>query len=154
LVRTFRNLARHPLILATAAGVVGGLGTVTPPPPVQSVVDLLAGATVPCALFALGGSLVGVPVSHARREVAVLTALKLVVHPLLVALMAYLVVPLEPTAAMGTVIVAALPTGAMVFVLAQRYETYVLRSSTAVLATHVVSVVTVSLLLAAYAGAR
>jgi predicted permease len=153
LARTFRNLARHPLILATLAGIVGGLTTVSPPPPVQSVIDLLAGATVPCALFALGGSLVGVPVSHARREVVVLTLLKLVAHPVLVALMAYVVLPLEPTVAMATVIVAALPTGAMVFVLAQRYESYVLRSSTVVLVTHVGSVATVSALLAAYTPA-
>lgn len=151
LSRTFRNLARHPLILATAAGIAGGLTTVSPPTPVQSVIDLLAGATVPCALFALGGSLVGVPVSEARREVAVLTVAKLVVHPLAVAGMVYVVLPLEPTVAMASVVVAALPTGAMVFVLAQRYETYVLRASTVVLVSHVASVATVSALLVAYA---
>lgn len=151
LARTFANLARHPLILATAAGIVGGLTPISPPAPVQTVIDGLAGATVPCALFALGGSLVGVPISEARREVALLTTLKLVVHPALVAVMAYLVLPLAPTVAMATVIVAALPTGAMVFVLAQRYETYVLRSSTIVLVSHIASVLTVSALLAWFA---
>lgn len=152
IARTFRNLARHPLILATLAGIAGGLTTIAPPTPVQTFLDLLAGATVPCALFALGGSLVGVPISQARREVAVLTAVKLLVHPLLVAAMVYLVVPLPPTVAMASVVVAALPTGAMVFVIAQRYDTYVLRSSTAVLASHVGSVVTVSALLAVFAS--
>ncbi len=150
--QTFKSLARNPLILASAAGIVGGLTPVSPPAPAQTVLDLLAGATVPCALFALGGSLVGVPLSEARREIALLTFLKLVVHPALVALMVYVVVPLPPTLAMAAVIVAALPTGAMVFVIAQRYETYVLRSSTVVLASHVASVITVSALLVAYGG--
>lgn len=154
LARTFRSLARHPLILATAAGIVGGLVPADPPAPAQSVIDLLAGATVPCALFALGGSLVGVPISEARREVAVLVALKLLVHPLLVAAMAYLVLPLPPTVAMASVIVAALPTGAMVFVLAERYESYVRRASTVVLVSHVASVATVSALLVAFAPGR
>jgi predicted permease len=152
IARTFRNLARHPLILATLAGITGGLTTVAPPTPAQTVLDLLAGATVPCALFALGGSLVGAPLSRARRAVAALTGVKLLVHPLLVATMVYLVVPLPPTVAMASVVVAALPTGAMVFVIAQRYETYVLRSSTAVLASHVGAVVTVSALLVAFSS--
>jgi predicted permease len=150
--RTFASLARHPLILATVAGVVGGLVPFGPPAPVARVIELLAGATVPCALFALGGSLVGVPLSEARREVALLVALKLVAHPLLVAAMVYVVVPLEPTVAMASVIVAALPTGAMVFVLAERYDSYVRRASTVVLVSHVASVATVSALLVAYGG--
>ena len=55
------------------------------------------------------------------------------------------------TVAMASVNIAALPTGAMVFVTAQRYETYVLRSSTLVPVSHVASVATVSSLLAVYA---
>lgn len=151
LTQTFHGLVKHPLILATAAGILGGLTTVSPPAPAQTVIDLLAGATVPCALFALGGSLVGVPISEARREVALLTALKLIVHPALVAATVYLLLPLPAPMAAGAVMVAALPTGAMVFIIAQRYETYVLRSSTVVLMSHVASVVTVSALLVAYA---
>ncbi len=152
LARILRSLARHPLILASAAGIIGGLVPLSPPAPVQSVIVLLAGATVPCALFALGGSLVGVPISEARREVAVLAALKLVVHPLLVAAMVYVVLPLEATTAMASVIVAALPTGVMVFVLAERYESDVRRASTTVLVSHLASVATVSALLVAFAG--
>ena len=152
LARTWRSLARHPLILAAAAGIVGGLVPASPPAPAESVIDLLAGATVPCALVALGGSLVGVPVSEARREVAVLVALKLLVHPLWVAAMVYVVLPLEATAAMAGVVVAALPTGAMVFVLAERYQSYVRRASTVLRVSHVASGATVSALLVALAG--
>ena len=148
-----RNLATHPIILAVFLGVLAGMAELVPPAPVQSVIDLLAGATVPCALFALGGSLVGVPLSTAKREVATLTCLKMIVHPALVALFVYLVLPLEPMLAATTVIVTALPTATMVYVMAQRYDSYVLRSSTVVLVTHVVSVVTVSALLAFYGSA-
>ncbi len=145
-----RSLATHPIILAVSLGIVAGVLGLAPPAPLQTVIELLAGATVPCALFALGGSLVGVPLSDAKREVAVLSTLKMLVHPALVALFVYVLIPLEPTLAMTTLIVTALPTATMVFVMAQRYETYVLRSSTVVLVTHVISVATVSALLAWY----
>ncbi|TVQ36768.1 MAG: AEC family transporter [Geminicoccaceae bacterium] len=145
-----RSLATHPIILAVFFGVVAGSIGFVPPGPLQRVIELLAAATVPCALFALGGSLVGVPISDAKREVATLSLLKMLVHPALVAVFVYLVVPLEPTLAATTVIVTALPAATMVYVMAQRYECYVLRSSTIVLVTHVISVVTVSALLAFY----
>jgi predicted permease len=47
----------------------------------------------------------------------------------------------------AAVITAALPTAATVFVVAQRYDCFVLRSSTVVLVTHLVSVVTLTGLL-------
>ncbi|MEO1090136.1 MAG: AEC family transporter [Pseudomonadota bacterium] len=145
-----RNLSTHPLILAVFAGTAASIVGLVPPTPAQTVIDLLAGAAIPCALFALGGSLVGVPVSAAVGEVATLSLVKMLAHPALVAVFVYLVLPLDPVTAMGTVIAAALPTATMVFVMAQRYETYVVRSSTVVLVTHVVAVATVSGLLIAF----
>jgi predicted permease len=57
---------------------------------------------------------------------------------------------LDPMNVIVLTLVAGLPTAATVFVLAQRYETYVMRASTVVLVSHVVAVVTVSAFLAAF----
>ncbi|MGF1477474.1 MAG: AEC family transporter [Geminicoccaceae bacterium] len=147
LARIALNLIKNPLIIAVFGGFAVALAGLTLPAPLMGYLDTLSAATVPCALFALGGSLVGVPVTEAKREIFLTSALKLLVHPLLVALFAYVIIPLEPTMALATVIVAALPAGASVFVLAQRYEVYVRRASSVVLFTHLASVLTVTALL-------
>jgi len=54
----------------------------------------------------------------------------------------------EPWAA-AVVIQAALPTGALVFVLAQQYGIFVQRATATIMVSTVVSVVTLSLLFAA-----
>ena len=50
----------------------------------------------------------------------------------------------------GVVLLSALPTGALVFVIAQRYGVYEQRSSAIILVSTILSVFTVSGLLAAY----
>jgi hypothetical protein len=52
----------------------------------QQFGSLLAGAAAPVALFALGATLFGQPVRAAAGEVTAISLLKLIVHPLLVAL--------------------------------------------------------------------
>ena len=48
------------------------------------------------------------------------------------------------------VLISALPTGALVFVVAQRYNLYVQRGSAAVLVSTVLSVITISVLMVLY----
>jgi predicted permease len=55
--------------------------------------------------------------------------------------------PLRPELAVATIVTASLPTGASVFVLAERYGIYATRASSLVLATHAFSVVTVTAVL-------
>ena len=50
--------------------------------------------------------------------------------------------------AVSAVVLAALPAGALVFVLAQQYGTYTQRSTSAILASTVLSVLTLSVLFA------
>jgi predicted permease len=135
-------------MLSVVAGFVlaaSGLGL---PTPVDGFLAMLGAAASPCALFALGASLVEVPLGAGRVEVGLLALVKLVLHPLLVAAMALLVLPLPGQLAAAAIITAALPTAATVFVVAQRYETFVMRSSTLVLVTHLGSTITLTALLA------
>jgi malonate transporter and related proteins len=140
-------LARNPLVVAIFAGALIsaiGLGL---PTSVENFTDLLGGTAGPCALFALGATLAGRSLSAGLGEVSYMTSCKLFVHPSAMWLTTQLfdVASLWATVA---VLGAALPVAANVFILARQYDTYVDRTSSAILLSTAVSVVTVSTLLA------
>ena len=140
-------LARNPLIVAIFAGALIsaiGLGL---PTPVENFTDLLGGTAGPCALFALGATLAGRSLSAGLGEVSYMTSFKLFVHPSAMWLTTQLF-DVAPLWAAVAVLGAALPVAANVFILARQYDTYVDRISSAILLSTVVSVVTVSTLLA------
>lgn len=141
------GLVRNPLIAAVVIGLVPAFLEVRLPGPLQAFIDLLAAAAAPCALFALGCSLVAVPVASTGKGVMALVAAKLVVHPALVALAVFVLIPLAPAEAQAAVVMASLPTAATAFVLAERYRTGAATVASSILIGHVLSVVTVSALL-------
>jgi malonate transporter and related proteins len=140
-------LARNPLIVAIFAGALIsaiGLGL---PTPVENFTDLLGGTAGPCALFALGATLASRSLSTGLGEVSYMTSFKLFVHPSAMWLTTQLF-DVAPLWAAVAVLGAALPVAANVFILARQYDTYVDRISSAILLSTVVSVGTVSTLLA------
>jgi malonate transporter len=144
-------LARNPLIVAIFAGALIsaiGLGL---PTPVENFTDLLGGTAGPCALFALGATLAGRSLSAGLGEVSYMTSFKLFVHPSAMWLTTQLF-DVAPLWAAVAVLGAALPVAANVFILARQYDTYVDRISSAILLSTVVSVGTVSTLLAIMGG--
>jgi predicted permease len=147
-----RNLARNPLIIAVFGGFACNVAGLSLPSPAVSFLGLLGAAAAPCALFALGASLVGTQLAGARMEIATATLIKLVIHPLLMATTVLWLLPLRPDLALATIVTASLPTGASVFVLAERYQTYTRRASSIVLATHAVSIVSVTTVLIWFRG--
>ena len=147
-----QGLARNPLILAIFAGVAVAVPGLVLPRPMAVFAGLLGAAAAPCALFALGATLAAVPLAQASGEVVFTAGLKILAHPALVAIATFWLWPPAPGVAGLAVLTAALPTGANVFVLAQRYDLQVAAASATVFATHLGSVATVSLLLALLAG--
>ena len=141
------GVARNPLIVAVVTGAILSAGSVPLPTAVAAFLKLLGSAAGPCALVALGASLALSPSGGGRRDVSLVTALKLFANPLLVWLAGSHLLPLEPDKLAAAVLLAAMPTAASVFVIAQRYETWVLRASTSVLVTHLGSVATLAILL-------
>ena len=141
------RLIRNPVIVAVVIGIALAMTDIPLPAPLLTFGELLGAGAAPCALFALGASLVGVPVAASGARLTLLSLLKLVAHPLLVWLMLAFVYPADPRAAAVLVMVAALPTGTSVFVFAQRYETNVVQISTVILASHLGAVLTVSIVL-------
>lgn len=144
---------RNPVILALLAGFGWFLTGWTLPAPASRFIDLLAGAAPACALGALGASLTGFRLAGDLKHAATSTVLKLAALPALVWLLATFVFELEPVSIAVAVILAALPTGANVFVLAQRYDIYTARAASGVLISTVLSVVTVGLVVIWFASA-
>ncbi len=143
-------LIRSPLIIAIFAGVLISALGLRLPTPVENFTGLLGSAAAPCALFALGATLAGQPISKGVGEISYMTAFKLLVHPTAVWFTTYLL-GIDPFWAAVAILGSALPTAANVFIIAKQYDTYVERASSAILVSTAISVVTVSTLLAVLA---
>ncbi|MGO8834567.1 MAG: AEC family transporter [Roseiarcus sp.] len=117
-----RSLASNPIIIGLAAGALwrfsglpfGGLP--------GDIVGRLADVASPLALFVLGMTLRRYGVRGHIAAGLTLTALKLVVMPALVLILAR-AVSLSPTAAKVAVLAAACPTGVTPFLVAARFRT-------------------------------
>lgn len=146
-IEVVRRIALHPFILATGAGVALAFLGWSLPAPVGRLLDMLARAAAPCALFAMGVTLALRPLRRVPREMAAIAAVKLLLHPLAAWLMLSLVGHFDPVWVYSAVLLAALPTATNVFVIAQQYHVWVERASASVLITTMVSVGTVTALL-------
>jgi malonate transporter and related proteins len=146
--RALGGVLRSPLIWPIALAVACVALEVRVPMPVERFATLLAAAAGPCALFAIG---LFVSQLSMRAGVAAAwpsTALKLIVHPAMMALLAFYLLPIDPFWAKIGVVCASLPLGATAFVLAQRYRLLEAETSTGAVLSTAVSVVTVSLVMA------
>lgn len=153
LARVGRALLRNPLVMAPVLGGIVSAAGLPLPAPVQTFGDLMGSAAGPCALFAIGLFLAGQPLALGREHgrtagIALACLLKLLVQPALAWALTRWVFPLPPFWAGACIILSALPTGALTFVVAQRYGTAVERTSTIILVSTVLSVATLSALLA------
>lgn len=141
------GLLKNPLIMSAVLGVVVRLLDLPVPQPLVRFCEILGASAGPCALFAIGLFMVGKSFTADLFEVLIVVALKLLLMPLIAYWLAFDVFALERFWAEATVILSALPTGALVFVLAQQYEVYVQRATAAIMISTVLSVVTLSIVL-------
>ena len=141
------GVAASPLVLGAVIGL-GVLATgLSLPKPAATVLDLLSQTAGPCALFAIGLFLVGKRIVRGAMEVAWISFMKLILLPLVTWVVVLFLVPLGPVETATAVILAALPTGSLVFVLGERYGVFLTRSVAAVMLTTLLSVPIVSGLL-------
>ena len=143
-------LIRNPLLVAPILGILISLSGLPRPVPLERFCSIVGAAAGPGALFALGLFLVDKPMTAGLDEVGVMAALKLLIQPAITLALFLFVFPATPLWQAVGVIMAALPVGANVFVLAQRYNRYVARSSAITLISTGLSVITVSILLIHY----
>jgi predicted permease len=117
-----RQTLIHPVILPVVAGFVWNIFSLPLPGPVDATLVTLAQAAVPLCLVLIGLSIAHYGVAGVVKPAVGLTMLKLLIHPMLVAVAAFVLIPLEPRSAAVTVLCAALPIGANPLLFAQRYN--------------------------------
>ena len=149
--QTLLNLSKSvlatPIIWGLSGGLVFALYGIEIPGPIDAVAKGLGSAATPCALFALGASLTRYKLGENLREPAILVALKTLLHPLLVWLLATQVFDVPPLWAMTSVLLAAMPAGITPYLFAQRYNACQGTVASAVFLSTVLSVLTLSVLL-------
>jgi malonate transporter len=144
-IGVLRKIFGHPFIIATILGVSAAITGVEPPVAIDRMIDLLAKAAAPCALFAMGATLALRPLKRVPRELYFIVPLKLLIQPLLIYGALSLAGNFPPVWVSTAMLMAALPTATNVFVIAQQYGVWVERASSSVLATTLFSIVTLTL---------
>jgi hypothetical protein len=141
------NVARNPLPLSIVAGIIWSGLALPLPTPVEKWLDLLGAAASPCALFAIGLFLSDKSVRHGLAEAGLASLIKLLVQPLLAAVVLPWFIDLKSVAGQASLVMASLPTAANAFVLAKQFNVQVEQNTASVLLSTAFSVVTVSALL-------
>lgn len=143
-VNVLKGLATNPIIIALLLGVLVNLSGLSLPGFVDTLTETLGRAALPCAVFAMGASIAAYRIAGAVQQAATGTVLKLALHPVMVWLLATHVFAVEPLWRDVAVILAALPVGVNVYLMAQRYQSAVAQSTTAILLSTGLSVFTVA----------
>lgn len=121
-MRALRNAIIHPVPLPIIAGLLFAQTGLAMPEAIDKPIQLLGQAFGPIALVMVGITLALTPIGRHWRSALVQALVKNLLHPLLVALIGWLLgvrgIPLTVM-----VVAAALPIGANVFLFSQRYRT-------------------------------
>jgi predicted permease len=143
-VEVIRKIVFHPLVIATALGVLSAATHFEPPVALDRLMQFLQSAAAPCALFTLGVTVALRPFERVPWEVPVLALVKLIVHPMVTLLLLTALGPFDPKWVATAVLMAALPPALNVFVLARQYNAWVAPASGSVLLGTLLSVATLT----------
>jgi predicted permease len=149
---TVRNTVIHPVVLPVLAGLawnVTGLGL---HPVVDQTLSALGAAVVPLCLVVIGMTLAVYGVRGQVRNAVTLSALKLLVLPALVLMVAHWGFGLQGLALKVAVVLAALPVGTNALIFAQRYRTLEAEATAAIVMSTGAFVLTATLWLAVLAA--
>ena len=144
---TAPSLLRNPVIMALVAALVWRWVGISVPDPLHRLLGMLGAAAPTLALFTLGASLPDVAAQGNVRETGVALVLKLLLQPALVWLFGHWA-GLAPLPLAVAVLTAGTPTGANAFFLARRTAVAAASSAGTVVAATILSIVTLSALLA------
>ena len=135
LKQSLRGAVRNPMIHGVVAGFLFSLLGWHLPEPIAKAVNLLAMSTAAVSLLVIGGSLVGVRLRGMARDVAVITAGKLLLHPLAIFLMVWLLPPMQRELQIAVVLMASVPMLGIYPILAQRHHQETLAAAAQLAAT-------------------
>ncbi len=139
-----KGLLKNPMVMSISLGLAWAALGWTVPAIANQFLDLLAGASTPGALFAIGASMAFVTVRQFQVP-AWLSLNKLVIHPLIAGCVAVVWFDLDPFVASVMMASAAMPVAGNVFMMANHYGIDGQRVSVAILISTAVSILTIPL---------
>ena len=149
--QSMRKVVTHPFILATVAALLFASTGWSLPAFVDTPLTGFQNAAAPAALFSLGLTLVRNRGGHVESRLGACLAVKLIAHPLSVALAFMLVSGFDPIWVATAIIMGALPPAANVYVMARAEGISVALSARAVLYGTVFSAVTLPVVISLFA---
>lgn len=143
-----RRTLGNPILLALVCGMIVNLADWRPFGPVSLILDGVSLVAPKVALVTMGAGLAGYHLRGELRNAAWIGAAKLLLHPLLVFLAA-LLLGLDPAVRATLTVLAAMPVGINVYLMAVRYRALEPASALAVSLSTLASVLTLTLLISA-----
>lgn len=142
-----RGLITNPMIVAMTLGLIWSALRIPIPEPMNDFLSILGGAATPGALFAIGASLA--TKSAERIQIAGwLSFCKLVLHPAVVTISVIYLFEVDAFSSAMVIACAAMPVAGNVYILAQHYGIAPQRVSGTILVSTVISVVTLTAVIA------
>jgi malonate transporter len=139
-----KAMFKNSLMIGIGLGLMVNISALQLPEPVYASIELLARSAIPVALFGLGGVLTRYSSKEASREASVVTALALIIHPV-IALWVCWWFELTEDVIRSIVLMAAMAPGLNAYLFATLYKRgEAIAASTVIMAT-TLSVLTLSL---------
>jgi predicted permease len=148
--QTAAGLFKNPIIIGLLLGLITNVFSVSIPTPIAAVVELISRSALPCALFVLGASLSAYKLAGNFKKAWVIVALKLIVQPLFVWLLAFVIFQIDPLWGAVAVMMAAMPVGINAYIFAQRYQACLAPISSAIVISTTATIITQSILLSIF----
>ena len=118
---TALRLLRNPLIIAIVLGLVMSMLELRLPTVPARVIDMLAAASAPVALFVIGATLNGMKIGGMAADLAQTSIGKLILHPLLMFVALSLVPGIDPMLMVAGVLFTSAPMMSVFPILGQRF---------------------------------
>lgn len=140
------GLIKNPMVMSIVLGLIWAAFEWPVPVLLNRFMEILAGASTPGALFAIGASMAYVTAKTVRIP-SLLSLNKLIMHPLAVAIASIWVFTLDPFASAVMIACAAMPVAGNVYMIANHYGIDTDRVSVAILISTAASVLTIPLII-------
>ncbi len=152
LSRVVRSSLIHPVVLPILVGLAWSAAGLSLPRFIAVPIGMLGAAAAPLCLVLLGASLAQLDLRRGVQGAIALTALKSLVHPLLVWSIGRFLLDLPPLPLAVATVTAALPMGANVYLFAQRYDADVAQTSAGTMLSTLVVAISIPWLLIVLPG--
>ena len=137
-------LSNQSVLIALLAGVLWNMSGLNLPGPADRFLDILGQAAIPLALVAIGGTLATVPVRRSVGVAVYMSGFKLVVQPAATYCVANFVFGLPPLWVATITLLAAMPTGVLTSVLADKYRAAPGAASSSIMVSCMAAIATLS----------